>query len=191
MGEGVGRVLVDIRQPGFDHPYGAIGERLADIDVDGHVGELLLDQAKLRDALRPSLALLGIADSVGQGIASGTDNPGTQFEAADVQRVEGDDVAFADLSQDILNRNFAVVQNEWCGGRASDAHFLFFGADGETRESAFNNESGELLAIDFREYDIEVGEIRVGDPHLLAVQDVMLLIGREHRLGTGIHRVRC
>ena len=38
--------------------------------------------------------------------------------------------------------------------------------------------------------DEEIGEGGVGDPHLLAVEQVVLAVGGEHGLGAGIHGVR-
>ena len=61
--------------------------------------------------------------------------------------------------------------------------------DREARSVALDQESGELLAIDFGEDRIQVREARVGDPHLFAVQDVVLAIGRQDRARSQAHGI--
>ena len=46
-----------------------------------------------------------------------------------------------------------------------------------------------FVAIDFREDGEQVGEAGVGDPHFLAVQDVVLAIGGERGAGAAVERV--
>ena len=111
----------------------------------------------------------------------------TQLEAAHVQDVEGDDVSLADVAEHVLDRHLAVVEDERRGGRAADAHLLLFGADGEAGEVFLDQERGELLAVNLGEDGEQVGEVGVGDPHLLAVQDVVLAVGRQHGAGAAVH----
>ncbi len=67
---------------------------------------------------------------------------------------------------------------------------MFFSAGGKSGEGSLDQERGELFAIDFCEDGEEVGESGVGDPHFLAVQDVVLAIGREDGAGSAIQSVR-
>ncbi len=97
---------------------------------------------------------------------------------------------FADLAQHVLHRHLAVVEDQWRGGRAANAHLLLFRAHGKAGEVLLHQEGRELLAIDLRKDGKQVREVGVGDPHLLAVQDVVLAIGRQHRLGAAVQRVR-
>ena len=53
-----------------------------------------------------------------------------QLQPAQVQNVERDDVAAADLAQHVLDRHLHVVEIDGGGGTALDAHLLFFGARG-------------------------------------------------------------
>ena len=145
-----------------------------------HLRDLLADQAEVGDGLAESLALLGVGDGMLQRGARAADAARAQLEAADVENVEGDDVAFADVAENVLHRHLAVVQDERRSGRAANAHLLFFVADGEAGEILLDQERGELLAVNFGEDGEQVGEVGVGDPHLLAVQDVVLAVGREH-----------
>src|SRR6266852_4716369 len=98
--------------------------------------------------------------------------PPTQ-EAPSVKDVESHDVAAADLVQQVFFGDFAVFQED--GGRraAMNAHFVLFIAGLAAGESALHNEGGEFLSIDLGEDHVEVGKATVGDPHFLAVQDVV------------------
>ena len=43
----------------------------------------------------------------------------------------------ANLAQQIFNRNFAVVQNDWAGRGAANAHLVLFTADRESGKILF------------------------------------------------------
>ncbi len=59
---------------------------------------------------------------------------------------------------------------------------MLFRAHGLTPgEIALDEERGELFAIDLGEDCVEIGEAAVGDPHLLAVKDVVLSVGESRR----------
>ncbi len=47
----------------------------------------------------------------------------------------------------------------------------------------------KLFAAYFRKYDVHVGEAAIGDPHFLAVQNVMRAIRRKFRAGQRILRI--
>ncbi len=69
---------------------------------------------------------------------------------------------------------------------------IFFSSapDRKSGRAALDDEARELFAIDLREHDVNVGESAVGDPHLLAVQDPVLAVGRKHRARARGQRVR-
>ena len=92
-----------------------------------------------------SFSLLGIANRIFERNAAATDAHRAQLEAADVEDVEGDHLAFADLAQQIFRGNFAVVQNDGAGGGAADAHLVFFGSDGKSREGSLDEKCGQLF----------------------------------------------
>ena len=56
--------------------------------------------------------------------------------------------------------------------------------------AAFDQEPGELLAVDLREHREQIGEARVGDVLLGAGQLPGLAVGRKRRPGLGRQRVR-
>ena len=121
-----------------------------------------------------------------QAVARAADAGRAQLEAADVQDVEGDVVALADFAEQVLDGNLAVGQDERAGGGAADAELVLFGADGEAGSVALDEEGGELSRRPtFGEDGEQVGEAAVGDPHLLAVEDVVLAVGARARRGCG------
>jgi len=50
-------------------------------------------------------------------------------------------------------------------------------------------ESRKLLTIHFGEHREQIGKPGIGDPHLFAVQDVMLAARRKMSAGTAIQRI--
>ena len=89
-------------------------------------------------------------------------------------------MALADLAEQVVGGDFAVGQDQRAGGGAADAELVLFLADGEAGRAALDQEGGEILASrrsDLGEDGEEVGEAAVGDPHLLAVEDVVRAVG--------------
>ena len=91
-----------------------------------------------------------------------------QLEAAEVQHVEGDLVALADLAEHGVGRHLDVLQDHRRRRGAVQAELVLFLAARHAGPLAFDDEGGEVLAVDLGEHDEDVGEAAVGDPHLLA-----------------------
>ena len=132
---GIGAGLVHFVERDVHHAHGAIDQRLADIDQRRHVRHLFAHQAEVGDHLAERLALLGISNGILQREPRAAHAHRAQLEASHVQDVESDDVALADFTQQIFHRNLAVVEDQRAGGRAADAHLVFFRADRKSRES--------------------------------------------------------
>ena len=98
-------------------------------------------------------------------------------------------VPLADLAQQVLHRHLAIGQDQRAGGRSADAELVLLRAHREAGRVALDEERGELLAVDLGEDREHVGEAAVGDPHLFAVQDVVLAVGRKHRARAAVHGV--
>src|ERR1039458_4784117 len=180
---------IHIGEGGIDHADGPVDHGLAGVNSGGGFGQLLLDQAEFGDGLAERLALLGVADAVLEAVARPPHTSRTQLEAPDVQNVKRDMVPLANLAQQVLHRHLAIGQNQGAGGRAADAQLMLFGANRETRRLAFDQEGRKLLAIHLGEYREQIGEAAVGDPHLLAVEDVVLPVGRKHRPRAAVHGI--
>ena len=84
-----------------------------------------------------------------------------QLEASDVQNVERDVMALADLAEQVLHGHLAVGQDQRAGGRAADAELVLLRADREPGGAALDDERRELLAIDLGEDGEDVGETAV------------------------------
>src|ERR1017187_10427764 len=95
------------------------------------------------------------------------DGESAEFQAADIEDVEGDDVAAASLAEQVVDRHRGVIEEDGRGGTALDAHLLFFSAAGDAGKGAFDQKRTELFTINFGEYGEEVGFAAFCDPHLL------------------------
>jgi hypothetical protein len=93
-----------------------------------------------------------------------------ELEPAEVERVERDLVPLADLAQDVVGGDLRVLQNDRRRRRAVQAHLVLFLARADAGKRAFDDERGEVLAVDLGKDDDDVGKAAVGDPHLLAVE---------------------
>src|SRR5260370_7409212 len=96
------------------------------MSANRHVGQLFLDHAEIGESLAESFPLLGIADGVVERVARPTHHAGAQLEAPNVENVEGDDVAFADLAQQIFFGNMAIVEHDARARIPANPHLLFF-----------------------------------------------------------------
>ena len=77
-------------------------------------------------------------------------------------------MTLADCTEDRVCWHLHVLQNHGTGRRAVKTKFVLLLAGRYTGPATFDDEGGELLAINFRKDDEEVGKATVGDPHLLA-----------------------
>ncbi len=137
-----------------------------------------------------AVALLRIFRSRRKDVFRAAEAIGAQAEAADVQRVERDDVPAADFMQQVFLRNRRVLEKDRHGRTALDAHLFFFRAGGESRRAALDDKAGEFLAIHFREHDEHVREPAVRDPHFLPVQNPVFSVGRQHGARARGERIR-
>ncbi len=131
----------------------------------------------------------GVARSRAEHFLRAAEAGSAERESADIQNIEGDDVAAADFMQQIFLGHQAILKKDRRGGAAVQTHLFFFGAGREAGVAALDDEAGEFFAVDFGEDDVDVGKAAVGDPHLLAVEHPVLAIGREHGARAGSLRV--
>ena len=154
-----------------DQPGGAVDEALERVGPGGHLAQLVLDRAEAGDRLAELPALrrrTWPTSPMRRAAAAGAHR--AQAEAAVVQRVQRDLVALADLAEHVVGRHPRVLQQDRRRRRAVQAHLVLFLAGADAGKRALDDERGELLAVDLREDDEQVGEAAVGDPHLLAVE---------------------
>ena len=96
---------------------------------------------------------------------------GADADAALVQSLDRNLVAFADLAEHIFFRNLAVVENQLGRRRRADAELVFLFADRETFETFFDDERRDAfvacLRIDRCKKDKNLGFVAVRDPEFL------------------------
>src|SRR5262245_12446572 len=185
-GEDFGRVvLVDRALAVFDEAGGAVDGRFADVSPRQHLGQLVFDRAEIGYRLPELASLGGVFRGQLQRVFAAADAARAEFEAAEVENVERDQVPFADLAQEPVFRDFAVLQQQRRSRGAALAQLVLFGSGSDAGVVVFDDEAGEFFAVDFGEDDVDVGERAVRDPHLLAVQNPVRPFRVESRGGLG------
>ncbi len=141
-----------------------------------------MDGLELCDGFTELAALLGVFGGVAPGSGGEAEELGGDADAAFVEGLDGDLVAFADFAEDVGGGNAAVVEEELAGGGGADAELVFFLADGEAWRVALDEEGRDALVagrgVDGGEDDEEAGFGGVGDPELAAVEDVVVAVER-------------
>ena len=116
-------------------PADAVDHGLEREGANGHLRQLGANQAEIADGLAEGDALLGVFRGDFEHAFGAADAGGAQGEAADVQNVEGHDVAAADFMQQIFLGHLAILEKDRRRGAAVQAHLFFFGARRKIRES--------------------------------------------------------
>src|SRR5215510_5655448 len=189
-GEDFGRIVfVDRALAVFNEAGGPVDGRFAYVSPRQHLGQFVFDRAKIGYRLSELASLGGVFRGQRQRVLAAADAPGAEFEAAEVENVERDQVALADLAQEPVFRDFAVLQQQRRSRGAALAQLMLLSAGSDAGVVVFDDEAGEFFAVDFGEDDVDVGEGAVGNPHLLAVQNPMRPFRIESRVGLGSERV--
>src|ERR1700752_365129 len=118
-----------------------------------------------------------------------TDAHRAQLEATNIQHIESNLVTLADFTKQVLDWRANVGKHERRRTRTLNTHLVFFTTRGEAR-LAFDYECTELVAVNFGKDNKDVGKTTVGDPHLLAVENVFLAIITQTRRRLRSHCVR-
>ena len=171
-------VAIDARDEPVDQPGGAVRDRVGYEDAHRDVGDLALDRAEVGERRLELLAVGGVAHRKLEALARGAERSGAELQAADVQDVERDLVAEAEVAEEVLGGDEDVLQNELRRRRALDAELVLLWAGAHAFCRALDQERGELLAVDLGEDGEEIGEAAVGDELLHAAQAVAA-VGRD------------
>ena len=156
---------------------GAVGGRLTGIDLDGALGQLVADGAILGDGSAELVAFVGVLHAAGQRALGRADHGATELDAADVEDVDRNLESLLALVEQVLDRDLDVVEEDLAGGGTLDAHLLLLRVLGDAFGVAVHDERGEfLVVVNLGKDDHHVGKSAVGDPHLLAVDDVVLSV---------------
>ena len=146
------------------------------VEVDEHLPELCLDRAEVGDRLAERDAFLGVHRGDLCRALCRAERADAELEAPDVEDVKRDLVPLADLAEHVLFGDLDLFEVEQPGRGALEPHLLLFGACGDALAIGLDEDGAELVAIDLTEHREQVREPRVGDPHLLAIDDVVLAI---------------
>src|SRR5215211_5719858 len=178
---------------GVLHAGGLEREQARGLDLRGHVGELELDRLVLGDRLAERLALLRVAQAQLERALRDADAAGGDVDPADLERVHhlGEALAEAGVlaAEDHPGGALVAVEDQLCRLDALVAHLLDLGRHVEARVVAgvlrrarllLADEAGHALvgrigvAVGLGEQEHQAGQQAVGDPHLLAVDLVVL-----------------
>src|SRR5579883_609540 len=135
---GIRLIPGEIRQMGFDQAAGSPRYGFRRVNADGHFGQLVLNDAEIRDGRAERLALFRIRERDLKHVLHAADRERAELQASQVQDVERDDVAAADLAQQVFFRDVDVIEENGRGGASLDAHLLFFGSGGYAGEIALD-----------------------------------------------------
>ena len=107
---------------------GGSAERFAfgSIGFGGHTCQFLFDQAKLVQELAKGLTLSSICGRKVQSSTRARRGTCSQFQTPDIEDIESNFVAFVNLAQHILYRNFGILQVDLASRRAFNAHLTLF-----------------------------------------------------------------
>ncbi len=149
------------------HPEAALE---AQGDLRLHVGELFLDQLVGRERAPELLPLERVgARCMPAEFRSPHGTPGDAVAGA-VKATEGTGQAF-DVGQQVLLGNQNVVEHDFARDRSPQAHLSLDFRGAEPVEPALNDEAADD-AVEFCPNHGEIGDGRVGDPHLRTVEPV-------------------
>src|SRR5262249_18309718 len=148
-------------------------------DANRHLGQLVLDQAEAAYVGAERFALLGVLQRNAENVLGAAYGARPKLEPADIQNVEGNDMAAADFTEYVLHRHLDIAQIDRGGGAALHPHLLFSRAAGDSADRALDQECRNFLPFYLGEDGEEIGRPAVGDPHFLAIEDVVRAIGAE------------
>src|SRR5262249_23335959 len=128
-GERFGRiVLVDRALAVFDETGGAVDGRFADVSPRQHLGQLVFDRAEIGYRLSELASLGGVSRGQFQRMFAAADAARAEFETAEVENVERDQVSLTDLAQKSVLRNLRLLQQQRRRRGAALAELVLFGA---------------------------------------------------------------
>ena len=95
----------------------------------------------------------------------------------------------SDLPEHVLDRHVDVVQVQRRCRTAVQAHLVLFSSWLYAIERTLDQERRELFSIDLCKHRVQVSPAPIRDPHLLAIQHIVLSIRGEFCTGERVLRV--
>ena len=130
------------------------------------------------------LAFVGILDGMRQSIFRSAQNGTAQFDSSDVEDIDRNLESLFPLVEQVFDRHMDVIEKDLTGRRPLNSHLLFLGVFRNPFGMSVYDEGREVFVIiDFGEYNHDIRESPIGDPHLLSVDDIVLAVLAEFGLG--------
>ena len=127
-----------------------VEEGAGGFDFGVHVGEHELDGLEFGDGFAEGFAGASEFDGFVEGGLGEADGLRGDADASAIEGGESDFEALAFFAEAIGGGDFAIVEDDFDGGRAALAHFVFVTADAEAGEGGFDEEGGNSLPAEFR-----------------------------------------
>src|SRR4029450_8182625 len=164
---------------------------LTRVHADIHVGNLALDELKLPDRLPELPALVDIGRDHVHACLHDAERSGRQHHALVVETGHENSDAVADLAEDVLLGDFAVLEYQFAGVGTAHAELVELLRGGKSLEPLLDHKGGDAacarrrigLGVDHEDFGLRA----VGNPHLAAVEDVTVaLLVRAHVHGDDV-----
>jgi hypothetical protein len=164
----VRRQVVNRVEPRLHQVSRAVQHALQREQVGRHPREFVAHQPEVGDGLSELLAVFGVAGGKLQRVFACAERAGCHLVASQIQRVERDVVRLADLAQQVLGGHEHILERHTPRAGTVQPDFMLLAPQVDARRRALHQKRSELLAVELGEHGEQVGEARVGDPHLLA-----------------------
>src|SRR5690554_2809620 len=161
---------------------GGLGDHV-DVGLGGvhegvHVGDFALYQFEFTDGLAELFAFADVGHDDVHGGLHEAEGAAGEDDAFVVEAAHEDFGAVAYAAEDVFFGDFAVFKHQFAGVGAAHAEFVEFLVAAEAGVVAFYDEGGDAFGAAFRVGfgvdDVGVGVWPVGDPHFVAVEDVVV-----------------
>jgi hypothetical protein len=150
-----------------------------------------LDSLEIADAFPELLPLFRVVQCGFERAARDSDHLRADTDASFVQSFDGDFIAFAEFSEHVLLRHFAIFENQFRGRRGANAELVFLLADSKSFEAFLDDEGRDAAITGFgicvSEQHEDFGFLAVRNPEFAAVDNKMIAgIDRARLHGEGI-----
>ena len=169
---------------------GVVDHQARGFDARLHVGQLEGDALELADLLPEGFAFTRVFE---RGFVGGLGDPQrlrADADAPHIQHGHGDLEALAFFAETVLDRDAAIFEQDFAGGRGADAQLGLLLAAAVAGRVRRDDEGGDalllFLGIGHHENHDVIGHRTARDPGLASVQDVMIAIPDR----AGAHRAR-
>ena len=164
------RGLAQERQARVTKTCGVVDEEPRRLEVGCHARELELHALEISDGAAELPALFGVANGVIQRALRQADHLRADADAPFVERLDGDLVALAELTEYGGARHLTILEDQLAGAARPYPELVLFLADREAGRPTLDDERRDAaiagLGIHRGEDDEEVGFVAVGDPEL-------------------------